>query len=507
MAQSKPSDLGTEQIIIASNRGPIEYYFKEDGSVDSRRSPGGLVTALLAFASSTQATWVSMAVTPADRQAYTHNLGGVGSPLYASLDGKHFRLRSVLVEEDVYRKYYNILSTELLWFTYNYLYDIIDVTQTRVTEQEALDAWTNGYRVANQAIADAVCAQIGQQQEQTIIMLQDNLLYLVSSMIRQHYPRVFIQQFLHWPWPDIRYLSFLPTPILEDLYRGLVGCDIIGLQTERDAHNFLDGANTFLAGATIDTSERTIEWNGHRTVIRNYPISISVSEERRIVQSIEARQEEEQFRYLLNKKLIMRVDRLDPIKNLIRGFQAYAQLFDDHPELLGQVHFLAFLLPTRENAALYQNYKNSVLRLIEEINQRYRNEDWTPIHPFIGNNRTRSLAAMQWYDVLLVNSIADGMNLVAKEGPAVNRRDGVLVLSRSTGAFQQLGRCSLPIAPTSIDETARALYYALTMPREERRTRATIARQIVEQQNLDLWIRQQQQDIQQLLFVRREKTM
>jgi len=498
MVESSISDSRARQVIIASNRGPIEYYVKEDGSIDSRRSPGGLVTALLTFASSAQATWVSMAVTPGDRQVFERSRGA-SFPLSGVSGQNHIQLRSVMLEEDVYSKYYNTLSTGLLWFTHNYLYELVDGMRTGLAEHQVLDAWTNGYRLANQAIADTVCAEIGQSQEQVIIMLQDNLLYLVSSMIRQCYPGVFIQQFLHWPWPDVRYLTFLPGPILQDMYQGLMGCDIIGFQTKRDAYNFLDGASTFLTDAIVDTSECTIEWNGRRTVIRNYPISISVKEERLAVQSFDARKEEKELQHFFNKKLIVRVDRLDPIKNIIRGFLAYAQLLDNHPELREEVHFLAFLLPTRENAPLYQEYKSSVLRLIEEINQRYGSDEWIPIRPFIGNNRTRSLVALQWYDVLLVNSIADGMNLVAKEGPIVNQRDGILVLSRSVGAFEQLGRCSLPISPTSIDETAQALYQALTMPGEERHSRATLARTIVEQQNLDLWIEQQQKDIQQLL--------
>jgi len=490
------------QLIIASNRGPVEYYLKEDGTYASRRSPGGMVTAMLSFARSTRATWVSMAVTPGDRLALERSGNTISFLDQTTSHEKGLRLRSVLVEEDAYRKYYNILSTELLWFTHNYLYDLVESAQSGVTEQQALDAWVNGYCIANCAIADAVCEEIGLSPESTVIMLQDNLLYLVSSLIRQRYPKVLIQQFLHWPWPDIRYLSFLPSPIIQDLYQGLAGCDIIGFQTERDLHNFVEGVNIFLPGAIVAPNERAFKLNEHHIWLRSYPISISVEEERQIVQSREAKEQENYLMQFLDKKIIVRIDRMDPIKNIIRGFQAYEQLLITHPELQGKVHFLAFLLPTRENAALYQRYKDSILSQIEEINRAYGNASWTPIHPFVGNNRVRSLVALQWYDVLLVNSIADGMNLIAKEGPAVNQRDGVLVLSRSTGAFEQLGRWSLPVSPTNVTETAQALYQALTMSSEERRTRATGARETVERENLDLWIERQHRDIRDL-FTRR----
>src|SRR5207302_9874561 len=135
----------------------------------------------------------------------------------------------------------------------------------------------------------------------------------------------------------------------------------------------------------------------------------------------------------------------------------------------------------------YQRYNAEVLKIIEETNSKYGSSEWTPIHAFFGNDRTRSLAAMQLYDVLLVNPIIDGMNLVAKEGPAVNRRNGVLVLSRTAGAFQQMGKFSLPITPTDITDTADALYRALTMPRFERQDMAAQARQTVENQDLNAW--------------------
>ncbi|HEU0003710.1 MAG TPA: trehalose-6-phosphate synthase, partial [Ktedonobacteraceae bacterium] len=186
-------------------------------------------------------------------------------------------------------------------------------------------------------------------------------------------------------------------------------------------------------------------------------------------------------------------------KNILRGFQAYALMLEEHPELRGKVNFLAFLVPSRQTLAKYKRYTSEVKKLVEEINQRFGTEEWTPIHAFYENDRIQALAAMQHYDALLVNPIIDGMNLVAKEGPVVNKRDGVLVLSRTAGAFQQLGKFSLPITSTDITDTAEALYTALTMPATERHAMSTLARQMVENQDLNAWLQRQISDINGLL--------
>src|SRR6266699_4153481 len=191
----------------------------------------------------------------------------------------------------------------------------------------------------------------------------------------------------------------------------------------------------------------------------------------------------------------MRVDRIEPTKNIVRGFQVYAQVLADHPELYGKVVFLAFLVPLRQALPEYKRYAQKVLKSIEDIDAHYGTDEWRPIHTLWGNDRTRAPAALQFYDVLLVNPILDGMNLVAKEGPVVNQRNGVLVLSRTAGAFQQLAKASVPISPIDVAETAPAIYKALTLPPQERKMKATLARQAVERFDLNKWLSQQVEDI------------
>jgi len=488
--------IHAKQVIIASNRGPFEFYLTRDNQLEYRRGPGGLVTALTAVAKLMNATWIAMAMTEGDRQVSktVQQENGRFIPLFGQ--DQNLKLRYVSITEKAYRKYYEKISNELLWFTHSYIYEI---AKELTSEQEVADAWTNGYCVANQAIAEAIVTEISQDEQRTVILLQDCFLFLVSSMIRSSHPKVLIQQFLHWPWPDIRYWCFLPSYITQAIYQGLAGNDIIGFQTRRDMRNFLDGASAMLEGAVVDFEKEIIWYQGRSILVRTYPVSISIEDEFRIIQSEEGQQETRKIHSFLHKKIIMRVDRLDPIKNIIRGFQAYAQILDNHPEFLNEVVFLAFLVPTRENAAVYRHYSVDVSKIIEDINNKYGSDEWKPIHAWFGNNRVRALAALQFYDVLLVNPIIESMNLVAKEGSVLNQRDGVLVLSRNAGSFMQLGKVCLPVSPTNTNETAQALYEGLTMPQEERQTRSRQARMIVENYSLHTWLLQQIQDINQLL--------
>jgi len=332
-----------------------------------------------------------------------------------------------------------------------------------------------------------------------VVMLQDYHLYLAPAMIRQQHPSIIMQHFIHIPWPDIRCWHFLPSRIAQAVYQGLVGNDIIGFQTQRDAHNFLEGARTLLDGAVVDFEEEAIWWQGHRTQIQAYPISISVSEERKAINSAAGKRAAEAIKPLLREHTIMRVDRIEPTKNLMRGFHAYSQMLEKHPELHSKVVFLAFLVPSRQTLPMYRHFDADVRSLIDEINQTYGTDDWMPIQAFFNNDRIRALAAMQFYDVLLVNPIVDGMNLVAKEGAVVNQRDGVIVLSRTAGAFQQLAKGSIPTSPINIEETEEALYEALMLSADERKIKAEAVRQAVERSDLTEWIAQQVHDLNDLL--------
>lgn len=491
-----PQLTHARRLIIASNRGPVEFQLSQDKTLKARRGAGGMVTALIDAGNRMEVSWVAMTMTEGDRLAVKRALVENGGLLQSPLPGQKMQLRYVSVSKEAYRKHYEKISNELLWFLQHYMYD---PTQESASAAQLQDAWENGYTVANQAIADAINTEIERDQTVPVVMLQDYHLYLAPAMIRKRHPTIIMQQFIHIPWPDVRCWHFLPSNIAQAIYQGMVGNDIIGFQTDRDGRNFLEGARTLLEGAVVDFEEGAVWWQGHRTQTRSYPISISVTEERRAINSAAGRRAGEQIKPLLAERTIVRVDRVEPTKNIIRGFQAYERVIEQHPELHGKVTFLAFLVPSRQTLPTYRRFDSDVRAIIEEINNKYGTDDWTPIRAFFGNDRIRALAAMQYYDVLLVNPIIDGMNLVAKEGPVVNQTDGVLVLSRTAGAFQQLAKGSIPTSPTDVAETAEALYKALTLSPEERHVKATLARQAVERSDLSRWMARQIADINELL--------
>jgi trehalose 6-phosphate synthase len=488
--------IHANRLIIASNRGPIENHISQNKTLKQRRGSGGMVTALIDAANRLDVTWVAMAMTEGDRVAIREAQQNNDGLLQSPFRGQKLQLRYVSIPKQAYRKHYEQICNTLLWFLQHYLYD---PTNDSTSASKLQDAWENGYYIANRAIAESVSDEIGRHETTPVVMLHDYHLYLAPTMIRQRHPSIIMQQFIHIPWPDIRCWQFLPSNIAQSIYSGLTGNDIIGFQTERDARNFLEGARTLLDGAVVDFEEGAVWWQGHRTQARAYPISISVTQERRIVQSRAGKRAAERILPQLGDKTVMRVDRIEPTKNIVRGFQAYAQMLDEHPELQGRVRFLAFLVPSRQSLPEYKRYNTEVMKIIEEINRRYGTEEWIPIQAFSGNDRTQALAAMQYYDVLLVNPIIDGMNLVAKEGPVVNLKDGIVVLSRTAGAFQQMGKAVIPTSPTDVNETAQALYKALTLPTDERKIKAAQARQIVERQDLNKWLLRQIADINELL--------
>ena len=492
--QTLSEQIHADHLIIVTNRGPVEYYMSQNKTLRYRRGEGGVVTALIEAMPSMDTTWVALAMTEGDRMAVQQARDGL---LPSPLPGQRTQLRYVTVPKVVYHNHYDIVSNQVLWFLQHYL---LEHSAAFPPFERILRAWENGYSKANAAIADAVSAQIERNPSSTIVVLHDYHLYLAPTLIRHHHPSIIMQQFIHIPWPEVRYWeSHLPTEITQAIYNGLLSNDILGFQTKRDAQNFLEGVPALLNDVDVDVEDAAIVRQSHRTLVRDYPISISVSEERRIIHSAAGKRAAQRIRPLLGEHTIMRVDRIEPTKNIVQGFHAYADILERHPELYEKVTFLAFLVPSRQALSIYRRYRKEILKLIEDINQKFGRNEWTPIQAFVQNNRTQALAALQFYDVLLVNPLIDGMNLVAKEGSIVNQRNGVLILSRTCGAFQQLGEASIPISPADMVETAEALYKALTLSPEERRQKAELARQIVEHHDLKTWIAQQARDISSLI--------
>ena len=485
--------LRERRLILVSNRGPVEYHLTPEGSTQARRGSGGVVTALSTLTNYVDLTWVASAMGEGDRRvAQQAEDGRIKSPL----PGQSLYLRYVVTPRRVYHKFYNIFCNPLLWFLQHYMWSS---PYTPNVDSAVYDAWETGYVPVNRSFADAVVDEARHSSSPPYVMLHDYHLYLAPGMVRAELPNALIQHFLHIPWPDPAYWQMLPAFMRTAICESLCASDIVGFQTTRDMRSFLQSCEMFLDQAKVDHMGCTVTLNGRTTAARCYPISIDVEELRGIANSPRALEYEKKLRLLLGEKTIVRVDRVEPSKNIVRGFRAYRLLLERNPDFAGKVKFLAFLVPSRTHIRQYQRYLQEVDGLVAEINEAFGTDDWQPITVFYENNYTQAMAAMKLYDVLLVNSVIDGMNLVAKEGPVVNTRGGMLVLSETAGAYSQLYEGALAVAPADVEGTAQALYQAITASVEEREKRANLLAQKVEEEDVIRWMECQLEDLRALV--------
>jgi trehalose 6-phosphate synthase len=482
--------LQGRRLVLASNRGPVEYYWDEDGGLQARRGSGGVVTALSALGHHVKLSWVASALTEADRLVGTGCLEGCLPEQEQCLNA---RVRFVVSPAEEYDLFYNVFANPVLWFIQHNLHRLLP----HLGLHSLLTlAWHKGYRPVNQAFADAVLAELERADVAPVVMLHDYQFYLAAGFIRERAPSVVLQQFIHIPWPEPDSWRVLPAVIVRGICRGLLANDIVGFQTNRDAANFLATCAAFLPEVRVAGESGEVFGAGRTTAVRAYPISVPVGDLRLSAESAAVLRHERRLRTLLAQRTIVRVDRLDPSKNVITGFQAYARLLQRRPDLHGQVKFLSFLVPSRTGIAEYQRYAREVFQTIQDINTTYGRENWQPIELFYENNYPQALAGMRLYDVLMVNSGLDGMNLVSKEGPVVNTRDGVLVLSRGAGSYDELAEGALGVEPYDVDDTSAALERALAMPARERQLRARVLRDAVAHNDIADWLRAQLVDLQ-----------
>lgn len=479
--------FGRRRLILVSNRGPVEHVVAADGTIKATRGSGGVVTALAALTRDVGCTWIAAAMTDGDRRV-------AAAPRAIPVGDRNDQLavRLLALPDQVYERYYGVFANTLLWFLQHYL---LDLAYGAHLDQASRRAWDQGYVPANRAFAGAIRDVAARDAEPPVVLTQDYHLYLVARFARELGVRATFQHFVHIPWPAPEYWAFLPRDMRRGICDGLAANDVVGFQTPVSAYNFLQTCDAVLDEARVDLASQTIQIGDHLCQVRVYPISIDVAALRELADQRAVRR----YRAALAKrtvgKTIVRVDRLEPSKNVLRGFEAYARLLERHPELVGAVTFLAFLVPSRTRLAEYRRYRQAVWDAVERIQARFGTADWRPVEVVYENNYAQAIAGMSLADVLLVNPIADGMNLVAKEGPIVNQRDGVLVLSEGAGAYHQLAEGALSIAPGDVEGTAEALYRALTLPAAERAAWQRRLRQGIESEDLAWWIRRQVEDL------------
>jgi trehalose 6-phosphate synthase len=442
---------------------------------------------MLTVAESTKAHWIACARSDAERKLAAESKGPV--------EVQGFKIHYVVPHPRQYDMYYSVISNPLLWFIQHYLWNL---ATEPVIDDRIHTAWYDGYVAVNQQIAEMAASVARRSQRTPLVMTQDYQLYLAPRVIRDKVPDAALQQFVHIPWPTPQYWKILPQPMRDAIVDGLLANDVVGFQSSLDVRNFLLTCEENM-GVRVDHRERAVLYKGRVVWVRSYPISIDVSAMEQLAASAAVRKEEDAIHGWRPEKLIVRVDRTDPSKNIVRGFLAYEKMLRQHPELRRTVQFWAFLQPSRQDVPAYRDYLARIRRTAERINAEQGRKGWEPVRLELGENMRRAAAAYRNFDVLLVNPIYDGMNLVAKEGMLVNQQDGVLVLSENAGSHEELGDQAITVNPFDVDLTAEALYEALQMPVEERRRRGQMVRRIVRSNDINRWVSLQIRDLRDLV--------
>ena len=476
-------------LIIVSNRGPAQFERDADGERTVRRGGGGLVTALSGLVRHRDALWIASAMTDED-VAVSEEKGG---PAELSLEGVDYKVLLVGSDPEAYDRFYNVIANPILWFIQHYLWDLSNAPDIR---QDELDAWDFGYQAVNRDIARAVVSQIS-EQERPLVMLHDYHLYTAPGMIRAERPDVFLHHFVHIPWSQPDSWRVLPGRIREAIFEGMLANDIIGFHTHAYCINFLRCCDELLE-AEVDYVTREVRHARGRTLCRAYPLSIDAARLQQAAESPEVTSAEREVLERRRKHLIIRVDRADLSKNVLRGFTAFDTFLEQHPEFREEVTFIAHLQPSRQDVPEYAEYLERIEALVAVVNHRHGTTDWMPIDLRIYENFHDAVARYKHFDLLMVNSIFDGMNLVAKEAPAVNTRDGVLMLSENTGSHQELIDYVISVNPFDIQEQADAIYRALTMSPEERHARSARLKEIILSRNPGDWVDSQLADIEEM---------
>ncbi|MEA2301700.1 MAG: trehalose 6-phosphate synthase [Solirubrobacteraceae bacterium] len=484
MPSPSENAAGESRLVLVSNRGPVT--FEADGSI--QRGGGGLVTALTGLASHREAVWIASAMSEHDAAASREHDGRaftVSSPA-----GGTYLVRLVESDHSAYEAFYSIFANPMLWFIQHYLWDQSNAPDIRRNET---DAYEHGYRAVNADLARAVIEEID-GIEDPIVMVHDYHLYLLPEMVRRARPDAFLHHFVHIPWTQSDTWRVLPTRIRDELFAGILANDIIGFHTRSYRQNFLQCCRD-LMDLDVDFERGIVHWGDRQVWVRAYPLPIDAAATRAAAASDRVAGFEAALGARRREHLILRVDRADLSKNVLRGFTAFDLFLDQHPEFTERITFIAQLMPSRTDVPEYAEYLERIEAVVAVVNHRHGTPDWMPIQLKLRDDLEEALAAYKHYDVLLVNAMFDGMNLVAKEGPLLNEQGGVSILSENTGAHEELGEYALSVNPFDIQETADAIHAALTMPDDERRERLAGLKSIVTARDPGDWIDDQLADI------------
>ncbi len=435
----------------------MSYGCDAHGERTVSRGGGGLATALRGLVEQHDVTWIANAMTDEDRVVAREEQRG-----------------TVLIaqDRDSYARFYNVIANPTLWFVQHMLWDLARAPDW---DDARHDAWTNGYVPVNLEMARATLAELDRDPGASVFF-HDYHLYLAPAYVRRERPDALLAHFVHIPWPDSDAWTVLPPSIRRDVFAGLLANDVVGFHTQRWQRNFLRSCVDVL-GAAVDGD--VVQHDGRRTLVTSHPIGIDPAELDELKQDDNVLAREREIEASRPEQLVLRVDRTDPSKNVVRGLRAFGLMLDRHPELRGRVRMLALLDPSRQDIPEYVDYVAAVEREARALGDA--------VDLRVGDDFARSVAAYKQFDVLLVNAVFDGLNLVSKEGPYANERDGVLVLSENAGSHEEIGEWAVSVNPFDVSAQADALHEALTMSATERRRRAGAIRAHVLEHDVATW--------------------
>jgi trehalose 6-phosphate synthase len=413
-----------------------------------------------------------------------------GSFVEETADGASYRLRLVSHDPAAYERFYNVVANPTLWFLQHYLWGLGSAPEFGPALHEA---WSDGYVPVNAGLAAAALEEL-EREPDSAVLFHDYHLYLAPGVVREARPDVVTSHFIHIPWPEPEYWHALPPELRTAVHEGLLANDVVGFHTPRWTRAFLLAAERLL-GARVDHDAGTVEHRGHTTRVVARPISVDSTEFERLRDDPAVLEREAALAARRPEQVVLRVDRTDPSKNIVRGFHAFALLLERHPELHGRIGMAALLAPSRQDIPEYAEYVAAVETAARDVNERFGRDGWRPVELDLADDFSRSVAGYKQFDVLLVNPVFDGLNLVTKEAFLVNERDGVLVLSENAGVHEELGAWALTVNPLDVSGQADALYEALTLDPDERRRRAEAIRAHVRGHDIREWVDAQLADL------------
>jgi len=472
-------------LVLVSNRGPATFR-REGEELRATRGGGGLVTALTGLVHHRDAVWIASAMTDEDAEVSREHEGG---SFDCELGDVTYRVKLVESADDAYDAFYSVVANPMLWFIQHYLWDLSNAPDIR---REEIDAYEQGYSVVNRDLANAVLEEAA---EDAVVMLHDYHLYLAPKYIREARPDLFLHHFVHIPWTQPDAWRVLPSDMRQDIYQGILSNDIVAFHTRSYRRNFLLCCRE-LFDLEVDEEAGIVHIDGREVWVRAYPLPISAETFQRNAQRPEVHEYGREILRRRREHLILRVDRADLSKNVLRGFTAFDLFLEQHPEFVEQVTFIAHLIPSRQDVPEYAEYLERIEALVAVVNHRHGTTDWMPIELRLRENLEEAIAAYKHYDLLMVNAMFDGMNLIAKEGPLVNERNGVSLLSENTGAHEELAEFALSVNPFNVQEQADAIHRALTMSAPERSRRAQGLKRIVTARDPGDWVDDQLADIE-----------